>query len=71
MTTGNSTVDDAIQTATAALQNTVNTVGCSQATATAAAVTYYKAVMSAKLSVSPALDIGNEIAALESLGQSV
>ena len=71
MTTGNQTVDAAIQIATGDLQQACNAAGASQATCTAAAVTYFRAVMSAKLSVSPALDIGNEIAALESLGQSV
>ena len=69
--TGNATVDAAIRTAAAALENTVNTVGCSQATATAAAVTYYKAVISAKLAASPPLDIGNEIAAIADLGSTV
>ena len=69
--TGNATIDSAIQTAAAALQDTVNTVGCSQATATAAAVTYYKAVLAAKLAASPSLDVGNELAAIADLGTAV
>ena len=43
-----------------------------QATQNAAYVTYYKSVMAAKLAASPALDVGNEIYAIqEQLNSSV
>ena len=36
-----------------------------EATCNTATITYYKSVMAAKLAASPALDIGNEIAAIQ------
>ena len=62
--TGNATVDATILTAEATRQGVVNAAGCTQAAANTATVTYYKAVMAAKLAASPALDVGNEIFAI-------
>jgi hypothetical protein len=63
--TGNATVDATILTAEALRQQTCNAAGASQATQNAAYVTYYKSVMAAKLAASPALDVGNEIIAIQ------
>ena len=63
--TGNSTVDALIQTAEGVRQQSCNAAGASQTTVNTATVTYYKAVMAAKLAASPALDIGNEIFAIQ------
>jgi hypothetical protein len=60
--TGNTTVDAAIETAEAARQQSCNAAGASQTTCNAAYVTYYKAVMAAKLTAG--LDTGNEIFAI-------
>ena len=70
--TGNATVDATIWTAEALRQQTCNAAGASQATQIAAYVTYYKSVLAAKLAASPALDVGNEIYAIqEQLNSSV
>ena len=63
--TGNQVVDSAIITAEGVRQAAVNAAGVSQATANTATVTYYKAVLAAKLAASPSLDVGNEIAAIQ------
>jgi hypothetical protein len=63
--TGNATVDALIITAEDVRQAAVNAAGVSQATANTATITYYKSVMAAKLAASPALDIGNEIFAIQ------
>ena len=63
--TGNATVGALITNAEVLRQAACNAAGASQATCNTATVTYYKAVMAAKLAASPALDIGNEIAAIQ------
>ena len=63
--TGNSTVDALIQTAEGVRQQACNAAGVSQTTVNTATITFYKAVMAAKLAASPALDIGNEIFAIQ------
>jgi hypothetical protein len=63
--TGNSVIDATIFSAEAARQQSCNAAGASQSTCTAAAVTYYKAVMAAKLAASPAFDVGAEIFAIQ------
>jgi len=63
--TGNSTVDATIQAAEATRQGVFNAAGCTQAAANAASVVFYKAVMAANLAASLALDVGNEIIAIQ------
>ncbi len=62
--TGNATVDATILTAEATRQTAVS-VASTQAAVNTATVTFYRAVLAAKLAASPALDVGNEISALQ------
>jgi hypothetical protein len=54
--TGNATVDAVIFTAESARQQACNAAGASQATCNTTAVTFYRAVLTAKLAASPSLD---------------
>jgi hypothetical protein len=63
--TGNATVDAVIFTATAAQQQACNAAGARQATCNSAYITMYRAILAAKIAASPALDVSNEISALQ------
>jgi hypothetical protein len=62
--TGNATVDALIVTAESARQTAVS-VASTQAGANTATVTFYRAVLAAKLAASPAFDVGAEIFAVQ------
>jgi hypothetical protein len=67
--TGNKTHDATVVAAESVRQGAVNVAGVSQATATAATVTFYRACLASKIANS--LDCGSEIGALKSLGATV
>jgi hypothetical protein len=67
--TGNATHDNTMLAAESTRQSAVNAAGVSQATATAATVTFYRACLASK--ITNGLDCGSEIAALKSLGATV
>jgi hypothetical protein len=66
--TGNATHDSTMLAAESVRQGAM-VAGVSQATATAATVTFYRACLASK--ITNALDAGSEIAALKSLGATV
>ena len=67
--TGVAAVDAVISSSETTRQAACNVAGASQSTQNAAYVTMYRAVLAAKLAAG--VDPGNEIIALENLGQTV
>jgi hypothetical protein len=67
--TGNATHDATVASSESTRQSAVNAAGVSQATATAATVTFYRACLASK--IANGLDCGNELIALKNLGATV